>query len=83
MQNFTRHELVTRSMEQSEVEVSNSVPLFCYCQQPNNENNEMIGCDNATCQYKWIHLVPVWQRPPKGKWYCKFCKKNTKNNKKH
>ena len=79
---FICRELVTRTIETANKKnVTKAPELFCFCQQPNNENEEMIGCDNAKCKYKWIHYTcinPPMKRPPKGIWFCKYCKKNTK-----
>ncbi|EDO33191.1 predicted protein, partial [Nematostella vectensis] len=51
---------------------------FCVCQQPECEGDEMIGCDNPSCKYKWFHFTCIkLKRAPKGGWYCKFCKKTT------
>ena len=73
------HELVTRSLESKEQKaIEGNSEIFCCCQQPYNDDKEMIGCDNPTCKYKWIHytcIQPPMKRAPKGKWICKFCKK--------
>ena len=74
-------ELVTRKIEQTKVNKKKVVELYCYCQTRNNENKEMIGCDNPDCKYKWIHyacIKPPMKRAPKSKWFCKDCKKNCK-----
>jgi len=54
-----------------------NIELFCYCQKPYNAKEDMIGCDNVTCNYKWTHFkCAKIKRPRKGQaWYCKYCKK--------
>ncbi|XP_048590107.1 uncharacterized protein LOC125573589 [Nematostella vectensis] len=74
-------ELVTRKLELQIDETEhkkNTNELFCVCQQPECEGDEMIGCDNPSCKYKWFHFTCIkLNRAPKGGWYCKFCKKTT------
>lgn len=86
-------ELVTRKLE-LDLENRNSAfkdkkdlkgdeekELFCLCQQPELPGDEMIGCDNPLCKYKWFHFNCIGlRRAPKGSWYCKDCKKNMKKS---
>ena len=66
-----------------QVETTDRDTLYCYCREPydptdNSKGNTMVGCDGATCPYAWIHLrciLPKRKTVPKGKWYCKECKK--------
>ena len=51
-------ELVTRNIErktQLTRKENQAANIYCYCQKSYNENEEMIGCDNVNCSYKWIH----------------------------
>ena len=67
-------ELVTRKLEQetnqdeSSVKQSCAKELFCICQQPENEGDEMIGCDNPLCKYKWFHFncIKIKRAPKRG-----------------
>ena len=72
-------ELVQRKLNMVIVDDKMETELYCYCQTPNDENIEMLGCDNEECKYKWIHFKCAnIKRPPKGAWYCKDCKKKRK-----
>ncbi len=82
---FIGPELVTRNIEQTKLsqqaaqETNSNVPLFCYCKKPECEEDDMIGCDNPGCKYKWVHFrCAKIKRPPKNSWYCRDCKKNKK-----
>ena len=52
--------------------------LCCYCQQPYDESDNdrgavLVGCDEAACPFKWIHLhyiQPKHKAILKGNWYC-------------
>ena len=75
-------ELLTRNLEladQLTIEDGGkcSAPkTYCFCQQPETEGETMIGCDNPSCKYEWLHLKCIGiKRPPKGEWYCGPCKK--------
>lgn len=51
-------------------------PTYCFCNRISF--GEMIGCDNDDCPIEWFHLACVGLTPetkPKGKWYCKDCRK--------
>lgn len=38
---------------------------------------DMIKCDNPYCEIEWFHLTCMnITSVPKGKWYCRDCKKN-------
>ena len=72
-------ELITRRVEGSlasnEETLKEDNTLYCYCNQPYNENEEMIGCDNPSCKIKWVHYdCANIKKAPKGKWFCKYCK---------
>ena len=74
-------ELVTRAIENSDINIKEKqhTELYCYCQQTFNEKKPMVGCDGENCNFKWIHYkCASIKRPPKGAWYCKECKKNNK-----
>ena len=76
----TRHvakELVTRKLEmdfakrtsafqkdERELEDDRMKELFCACQQHELPGDEMIGCDNPLCKYKWFHLVVLDSKEP-------------------
>ena len=73
-------ELVTRRLElengqKKSITKDSNAEIFCICQKPECEGDEMIGCDNPSCKYKWFHFTCIkLKRAPKGVWYCKFCK---------
>lgn len=47
--------------------------VFCFCQKLKPEN--MIGCDNTQCHYKWFHYPCVnIKTKPEEKWYCRKCR---------
>jgi hypothetical protein len=52
-------------------------PTYCYCKRISY--GEMIACENSECPIEWFHFGCVGLTPenrPKGKWYCKECKRN-------
>ena len=83
-------ELLTRRLEHEKQRVAAAVPVdqpvVCYCQKPEDPDNEdpamqLVGCDGAQCPYQWVHLGcirPKRKTVPKGTWYCKSCKKAKK-----
>jgi hypothetical protein len=82
--NHIVYELITRKIEHEKTctkKLQTSSERFCYCNQPYNENLEMVGCDNRECPYKWIHYkCAKLKRPPQNSaWYCKECKKKSKS----
>ena len=53
-------------------------PLYCYCNQV--AYGEMVGCDGENCELEWFHLPCIGlETLPKGKWYCRSCKKKLKS----
>jgi len=50
---------------------------ICSCQMVyNQEKDDVIGCDNENCPFKWFHFKFVnIRRVPKGKWICPTCRK--------
>ena len=73
-------ELLTRKLEhsasqQQRLPKANDQPkLFCICQEPEDANRKMIGCDEPTCKFQWFHFECVkLKREPKGSWFCKNC----------
>ena len=77
-------ELVTRSLENETASKNQQevATVYCYCQKPCDNTEPMVGCDNPSCQYQWIHFQcarPKLKRPPRGAWYCKDCKKKKRS----
>ena len=67
--------ITTTSCEQVQDEMSDQDKLWCYCQEPEDEQ-EMICCDEHTCCIQWFHVSCLHIRQiPKGKWYCPDCRK--------
>jgi len=47
---------------------------YCYCNGVSF--GEMVACDRDNCEREWFHLeCAELAAPPKGKWYCRDCKK--------
>ena len=73
-------ELITQAIEntQDKDQSKENVKLFCYCQTPYDDSKPNAGCDDAQCNYEWIHLkCAKVKKPWNGQsWYCKYCKKN-------
>jgi hypothetical protein len=47
-------------------------PIYCVCRQVSY--GEMIGCDDAECEYEWFHLKCVkLSKLPSGGWLCPVC----------
>ena len=50
--------------------------MYCYCQQPEDDENDMIGCDFKNCKIEWFHLKCLKiKKVPNGKWFCPDCRK--------
>ncbi|XP_072039939.1 uncharacterized protein [Amphiura filiformis] len=62
--------------------------LVCYCNMPAHDEECMLKCANKDCAIKYFHMECLRIRcPPKGKWYCPYCRtlpkfKRGKQNKK-
>ena len=54
---------------------ASKMKLYCYCQVPDGDN--MVGCDNRTCEREWFHLkcLKLKNFPSKKYWYCPDCRK--------
>lgn len=53
-----------------------SEPTYCYCKRISF--GEMIACEHPECLIEWFHFECVGltaENRPKGKWYCKECRK--------
>lgn len=53
-----------------------SEPTYCYCHRISF--GEMIACEHPECPTEWFHFECVGltaDNRPKGKWYCKDCRK--------
>ena len=77
-------ELLTRRLESTANEQKkqklakeNEPPkLFCVCQEPEDPNRKMIGCDEPNCKFQWFHFECVkLKREPKGSWFCGSCRR--------
>ncbi len=55
-------------------EQSNQSIRYCYCQE--EEEGEMIGCDNPHCTYQWFHFkcLKLTSTPKSKFWYCPDCR---------
>ena len=57
--------------------------VICICRKEyDEENDDVIGCDNENCPFRWLHFkCDGIRKIPKGKWLCKNCrpKANKKN----
>jgi len=60
--------------------------IWCNCRGAEEEQREMIKCDNDTCLLQWFHFDCLHMtKEPKGRWYCPECRKldiTKKRNKK-
>lgn len=82
---FILPELLTRKLENQECQAQPSsscaTNTYCYCGL-SDDSQVMVGCDGLNCPYNgWIHqdcIRPKRKTVPKGKWYCKECKKHKK-----
>ena len=84
-------ELVTRSLETTEngpaasatQDETPSTSTLCYCKKTYTAGENMVGCDNKECPYQWIHFKCAGlKNAPKGLWYCKECRKASRNKNK-
>eukprot|EP00330_Aristerostoma_sp_ATCC50986_P003393 CAMPEP_0114590208 /NCGR_PEP_ID=MMETSP0125-20121206/12498_1 /TAXON_ID=485358 ORGANISM="Aristerostoma sp., Strain ATCC 50986" /NCGR_SAMPLE_ID=MMETSP0125 /ASSEMBLY_ACC=CAM_ASM_000245 /LENGTH=78 /DNA_ID=CAMNT_0001787549 /DNA_START=416 /DNA_END=652 /DNA_ORIENTATION=+ len=66
-------------LEATNIPVDTNEPTYCYCNGV--AYGEMIKCDNAFCEKEWFHFPCTnLTYHPKGKWYCKNCNKDTKED---
>lgn len=57
------------------VNTSTTVKTYCYCNEPEDESRDMIGCDNPSCSIEWFHIDCLKIKSiPSGKWYCPDCR---------
>lgn len=56
-------------------------PKYCVCREASY--GDMLACDNRECPIEWFHLACVGlSKAPKGKWYCRDCLIQMKQNNK-
>ena len=62
-------------VEQAPPSTGNDTVVYCYCQGPERDN--MVACDNPSCQYMWFHFDCLKvTSPPKSKlWLCPDCRR--------
>ena len=54
---------------------SSTCTLYCYCRQPESDEQTWIACDNPSCSIEWYHTRCLKiKSTPKGKWYCPTCR---------
>ena len=72
------------SLTENEEENNNVVPLYCYCQKPDDGGSDMVGCDNTACSREWFHLtcLQLDSLPTSKYWYCPDCRKLSQFKKK-
>ena len=48
---------------------------YCYCQQPEHEGEEMIGCNHKNCKIEWFHTkcLKIRNIPNKSYSACVLC----------
>lgn len=67
-------ELLGRCYTQQNNHASHSEPLWCDCQQPQQDGQEMLRCANADCPIQWFHLKCLsFAAVPTLYWFCKTC----------
>lgn len=63
----------TQKRKIGEVGVDPDERAYCICQGVSY--GEMVACDGKACPYEWFHYECVkLTEPPKGQWFCDFCK---------
>ena len=35
--------------------LASAMPLYCYCQKPDDGGSDMVSCDNPACSREWFH----------------------------
>ena len=52
-------ELITTAIENTQYQDhgEEDVELFCYCQTPYDDSKPYVGCNDAHCNYRWIHFT--------------------------
>lgn len=71
------HQPTSEELYQAALAVADATePTYCYCNRISF--GEMIACEHPECPIEWFHFECVGLTPenrPKGKWYCKECRK--------
>ncbi|KAI9146536.1 inhibitor of growth proteins N-terminal histone-binding-domain-containing protein [Paraphysoderma sedebokerense] len=71
------NEAVDFQVLNEDMKIDPNEPKYCYCGHVSY--GEMVGCDGDDCPIEWFHLGCLNLKvPPKGKWYCDYCKKKVK-----
>ncbi|KAL6786106.1 hypothetical protein ACKKBG_A01425 [Auxenochlorella protothecoides x Auxenochlorella symbiontica] len=73
----TPHVMTSEELYQAALAAADaSEPTYCYCKRISF--GEMIACEHPECLIEWFHFECVGltaENRPKGKWYCKECRK--------
>lgn len=68
-------DITNEVLESTNTPIDQNEPRYCYCNGVSY--GDMIKCDNPFCEREWFHFTCInMTTKPKGKWYCKDCKKN-------
>ena len=60
----------------SESQANSAAKKYCYCQDSENDGDEMIACDYSHCAIEWFHTRCLKITTiPSGRWYCPTCRK--------
>ena len=62
------------SLENKDAGEKSSENVWCHCRE--EEDGEMIACDNKDCAIKWFHTTCLRiTKIPLGKWFSPDCRK--------
>lgn len=65
----------TSQLPSSSTSSTSACALYCYCMQPESDEQTWIACDNPGCSIEWYHTDCLQIKCiPKGKWYCPTCR---------
>ncbi len=64
----------TSGVSATSIASATTMKTYCYCNEPEDESRDMIGCDNSSCSIEWFHIDCLKIKSiPSGKWYCPDC----------
>ena len=68
--------LETSFVTAKQSQANSAAKKYCYCQDSENDGDEMIACDYSHCAIEWFHTRCLKITTiPSGRWYCPTCRK--------
>ena len=73
---FTANRAPNFPQDTDNVNLTENKNVICICRKEyDEEKDDVIGCDDENCPFKWLHFKCAGIRKiPNGKWLCKNCR---------